>query len=204
MIQLKVLTTAILWWRVFGTEISPRGWLSLVLLLGGSVIVAVPTTTAESSTVDKGGPKMQITSMFGLVFIVIQAFASAGAGIYTEWTYKKLGVERSLHEDNLGMYLWGMLSNGAKFLYLRRDTQFFNGFDSNIYIYLLIMSYSTYGLIVSQVMKYFSSIVKLFMAGSSIVVSGILTFLWFGIIPTWNYVVGGAVVLVAVMLYKTS
>ena len=149
---------------------------------------------------------MYVEWPMGPLFVGIQICLSAIAGIYTEFVYKKYGRNRSIHIDNLSMYFWGTLSNGAQFFYMNRDKDpetHYLLYGFNYWTWLLIMVYVIKGLCIAQIMKYFSNIVKLFMTGASILVTGCLTWIIFGLNWTLSYVVGLFLVTGAVLLYKS-
>lgn len=147
---------------------------------------------------------MYVEWPMGPFFVGIQICLSAIAGIFTEWVYKKYGHERSIHVDNLSMYFWGTTANLIQFLYMKdvETPSLFSGF--NYWTWLLIAVYTVKGLAISQVMKYFSNIVKLFMTGASIILAGLLTWMVFGLDWTFAYLGGLLVVTLAVLLYKTQ
>ena len=48
--QSKIITTALLWWYWFKNPIDKQQWVSLCLLMFGSMIVALPTSSDEANT----------------------------------------------------------------------------------------------------------------------------------------------------------
>ncbi len=147
---------------------------------------------------------MFVSWPWGPLLVGIQVSLSALAGIYTENIYKKYGKQRSIHMDNLGMYLWGAVANYLQ--YAGKEGGSFSGltFGFNKWAIILVFIYATHGLLIAQVMKYFSNIVKLFMQGASILVAGFLTWFIFDISWTTPYMCGLAVVTFAVFLYRTE
>ena len=73
-----------------------------------------------------------------------------------------------------------------------------------MWVWLLIAVYVIKGLAISQVMKYFNNIVKLFMTGASIVLAGVLTWLVFDFQWTLFYGLGLSIVTVSVYIYNSE
>ena len=204
--------------------IDKQQWIALFILCSGSMMVAWPKPEKQAELdrdlTEEATHSMYVEWPLGPLFITIQVCLSGIAGIYTEWVYKHYGMTRSIHIDNLSMYFWGILSNGLQFFYFNnRDVDLvidgdnggnysadfpwylLNGF--NYWTWLLIMVYIIHGLCIAQIMKYFSNIVKLFMNGGSILITGCLTWAIFGLNWTWPYVGGLVLVILAVLLYKS-
>eukprot|EP01084_Bolivina_argentea_P104395 186932_1 len=194
--QTKIITTALIWWYAFTKSIDKQQWVSLVFLCFGSMLVAWPDDTKDMER------EMYVKWPMGPVLIAVQVCLSAVAGVYTEFVYKKFGSERSLHVDNLSMYFWGSLANMAQYYYADDEgVGLLYGF--NIWTYLLCANYLVLGLSIAYVMKYFTNIIKLFMSGFAIIVSGVLTFVMFGLSWTLTYCLGLVIVVAAVFLYKS-
>mmetsp|Transcript_32633 Transcript_32633/g.52928 ORF Transcript_32633/g.52928 Transcript_32633/m.52928 type:complete len:374 (+) Transcript_32633:53-1174(+) len=210
LVQSKIVTTALLWWWWFKKSIDKQQWVAISILCVSSMLVAWPEDKDSSDGHDTSAAAaahtMYVEWPIGPILVAIQVCLSAMAGVYTEWVYKRFGQTRSIHIDNLSMYFWGTLSNAVQFFYMNRDKDpsthhLLYGF--NYWTWLLIVVYVVQGLCISQIMKYFSNIVKLFMTGASIAVSGCLTWLIFGLNFTSFYVLGLCLVIVALLLYKS-
>ena len=188
------------------------------MLCVGSMLVAWPedeevVTVHEvdgiimDDTKEDGNHSMYVEWPMGPLFVGVQICLSAVAGVYTEWIYKKYGRNRSVHLDNLSMYFWGTLCNGLQFVYMNHEKNLESHhllYGFNYWTWLLIVCYVVHGLCIAQIIKYFSNIVKLLMAGASILVTGCLTWSIFGLNWTLSYVIGLVVVTVAVLMYKSK
>lgn len=216
--QSKIITTALLWWWWFRKPIDKQQWMALVMLCAGSMLVAWPENEEVQTvhevdgiimddTIEDRSHSMYVEWPMGPLFVGIQICLSAVAGVYTEWIYKKYGRNRSIHVDNLSMYFWGTISNGLQFVYMNHEQDLESHhllYGFNYWTWLLIMVYAIKGLVIAQIMKYFSNIVKLFMTGASILVAGFLTWSIFGLNWTLSYVIGLVIVTTAVLMYKSK
>ena len=195
LVQAKILTTGIVWWWVFGRFMGTRKWCGLVLLFLGAVAAGWPSDPTL-------GKRMHIDSV-GVFLVILYVWVSASAGVYNEWLYKGIGKDDNIHTCNIRIYVIGCAVNLAAHLShhsidsLWTLTQGYNG-----YCWGLVATYSLMGLLIAQVMKFFDSIVKLFISGSSMYVSAVLSWSIFGYTPTWNFLSGMSLVTVAMALYN--
>jgi len=198
LVQSKIITTALLWWFWFKNPIDKQQWVSLGLLMAGSMFVALPNE-------DSGSTTMYIRWPTGPLLVLAMVVLSALAGIITEGVYKTFGRNRSIHIDNLSMYIWGIASNALQFYYIGQHdlgTPLIAGFNG--WTWAMVAVSVSLGLTLGYVMKYFDNIVKLLMNGASIIVSGVLSYLVFGFRWTLNYCIGSLVVVFAVLLFKSK
>eukprot|EP00929_Paragymnodinium_shiwhaense_P106841 TRINITY_DN7260_c0_g1_i1.p1 TRINITY_DN7260_c0_g1~~TRINITY_DN7260_c0_g1_i1.p1 ORF type:complete len:276 (-),score=44.54 TRINITY_DN7260_c0_g1_i1:543-1370(-) len=196
--QMKILTTALAWKLVFKKTIGQRKWWSLILLFVGCTVAGYPSGDKRNS---------MYIEPFGFVLIALYVVISATAGVYNEWLYKGIDKDESIHVSNIKIYTIGCL-----FLLLAHELsapatgnsrslrEIFHGY--NIYTWLLVTTYTVMGLLLAQVMKYFDSIVKLFISGASMYVSALLTALIFGRYPNAFFIIALSLVSMAMALYN--
>jgi len=198
LVQGKILTTGIVWWFVFGQEMGLRKWLSLLLLFVGTVLAGLPAETAL------GEKKVMYIDTIGIFLVLLYTVVSACAGVYNEWLYKHIGKDDSIHVCNIRLYVIGCCVNIAAHLWNDASLQgiynLTNGY--NRYCWGLVATYSLMGLLLAQVMKFFDSIVKLFISGSSMYVAAFLSWAIFGYTPTRNFVAGVLLVTLAMVSYN--
>lgn len=72
----------------------------------------------------------------------------------------------------------------------------------NVCTWALVVTYSIMGLVLAQVLKFFDNFMKLFISGSSIYVSAILTATLFGRSPSLLFCQSMAIVTLAIVLYN--
>jgi len=202
LVQLKILTTALTWRIVFQTPLGWRKWLSLVFLFLGAALAAWPSASGGKAV------KTMYIDPIGFVFVFMHCWTSALAGVYNEWLYKnKQGRADSIHVCNVRLYAIGCLFHLCFHFAsnpLGRHPIFglFTGF--NRYTWCLVLTYAMMGLLLAQVMKFFDNIVKLFISGSSMYVSAVLSWLIFGFAPGPFFVAGLVVVTIAIFVYNAE
>lgn len=138
----------------------------------------------------------------GVLLIVLYATLSASAGVYMEWLYKRdEGRSDSIHVCNARIYSVGCLFLLSVYLLgPEPDLNLWRGY--NAYTWALVATYSIMGLILAQVMKFFDNFVKLFISGSSIYVSAVLTATLFGRSPSMLFCASMALVTLAILLFN--
>merc|ERR1712151_859506 len=72
----------------------------------------------------------------------------------------------------------------------------------NIYTWALVATYSLMGLMLAQIVKYYGSIVKLFISGSSMYFSAVLCLLLFGRIPSALFMASMVLVTLGILLFN--
>jgi UDP-sugar transporter A1/2/3 len=201
LVQLKILTTGIAWRIVFRMPLGARKWLSLVFLFAGAACAAWPSPSGSKAKT------MHIDSI-GFLLVFIYVWISAIAGVYNEWLYKRVdasGKCDNFHVCNIRLYIMGCCCH---LLFHVSNTPghpifgLFHGY--NRYTWGLVATYAMMGLLLSQVMKYFDNIVKLFISGSSMYVSAALSWLIFSIEPTSTFMLGLVIVSIALVMYNAE
>lgn len=227
--NIKILTTSLLWWIWFRKPLSKQQIIALILLCVGVAVVTFPNQqnndylNSDHDHFDTEKTKrktMEMVSVTGLMMILVQSFAGAFAAVYTEAIYKKHGHLRSLHLENMSMYLFGMITNFCFHVYtitsrfsVKNDDHtnkteliidhifgLFYGF--NKWCFVAIFVFSCLGLVVSAVLKRFDGIVKVLMNGAAVIISGMLNWLFLDTYPSSYYTAGSCVVIVSILLYQ--
>jgi len=191
--QLKILTTAIIWLIVFKQALQVVQWQGLFMLMIGSSLVAFGKHDGEN--------QMYVKAM-GLVFLAFQLIFSAVAGVYNEWVYKKgSGKDTSLHLQNLGMYGWGVTFQ--MFYYSQSKTAGVSLLDGfNYWTWAVVFIYAFKGLLVSQIFKHYSIIVKLLVNGAAMFVANFFTWYLFGLETTTAHIFGLIIVFFSLLRYN--
>mmetsp|Transcript_69964 Transcript_69964/g.177567 ORF Transcript_69964/g.177567 Transcript_69964/m.177567 type:complete len:337 (+) Transcript_69964:120-1130(+) len=198
LVQGKILTTGLVWWLVFREPLGLRKWLSLLVLFSGAVLAGMPSEALFS-----GSRQMHIDSV-GCVLVTVHCWVSACAGVYNEWLLKVLGKDDSIHISNIRLYSIGCVVNlTAHILSDHGAGQSLFAFKGyNRYVVALVVTYASMGLLLSQVMKWFDNIVKLFISGSSMYVSALFAWTIFGYAPTVNFCIGVGLVTIAMLIFN--
>lgn len=198
LVQAKILTTGVVWWLVFREPLGLRKWSALLLLFFGTVLAGWPSREKQ------GDVKQMFISPFGVVLVSLYVWISASAGVYNEWLYKGIGAKDSLHVCNIKLYTIGCIFNFSAHHMSSGGFEALSGLlkGYNFYVWCLVATYSLMGLLLAQVMKHFNNIVKLFMSGSSMYVSAVLSWAIFGYQPSWTFLGGLVIVSAAMLLYN--
>uniref|UniRef100_A0A0N5A3P0 UDP-galactose translocator n=1 Tax=Parastrongyloides trichosuri TaxID=131310 RepID=A0A0N5A3P0_PARTI len=229
--QLKILTTAIFTVLILRRKLSLFQWISLLVLFSGVVVVQydikfsnakksallINTTTTPSSIEATTEALKEFTSstiltsqkdaryqnsILGLGFVITACILSGFAGIYLEkmLKYSKVSLwTRNMQLATLSLPLLfaiTMIKDGDKVM----KDGFMQGFDLMVWITVLINAAG--GLIVAVVIKYADNILKGFATSIAIIVSTIGSIYIFGFVPSYIFIIGAALVILAVIVYS--
>ena len=191
--QLKLLTAAIFSVTFLKKYISPMQWFSLVILGAGVVLVQFdPNAKATSSG--------SIT--LGLVAVVIACTTSGFAGVFMEKMFKD--VKFSLWSRNVWLATYSIIAGVLGLVFkkpsLLLPSNFFHGYS--IWAFVAVALLAMGGLIIAMVLKYADNILKAFGNSASILVSSWISVYLFGFKITTNFLIGCALVMIAIVLYS--
>eukprot|EP00980_Cylindrotheca_fusiformis_P028433 scaffold22599_cov139-Cylindrotheca_fusiformis.AAC.24 len=187
--QLKILTTA-----VFSAILLQ--WAALVLLTIGVSIVQV------SGSRNEGNAEESKKRFIGLVAVLCAACTSGFSGVYFERILK--GSQTSLWLRNVQMGLPSVLVAFIT-IYIKdaaavAEMGFFGGYSPIVWTVVVVQAVG--GLIVAVVVKYADNVLKVFATSFSIVVSCILSAIFFDFHATFAFVIGASLVVIATVLYS--
>ena len=216
--QLKILTTALFSVWMLGKQISQYKWTSLLMLTVGVAIVQLSGTSTSKQTASQSQ-----NPFIGLSAVLTACFSSGFAGVYFERILKQ-AASTGITASNSGLSNHSKLNQssmsdlwvrniqlgifGLVFSLITSFTQdaskiaelgFFINY--NFLTWLVILNQALGGLIVAVVVKYADNILKGFATSVSILVSGIVSWLIFGFVPSFLFVCGGSIVLIAGWMY---
>lgn len=147
---------------------------------------------------------------FGLnaVFLLIQIVCSCLAGVYNEYLLKKKGANLNIFVQNVFMYLDSILCN---LLLLMLNGDIVNAFlyENVIKIFhykvlVIMMNNAFIGIVTSFFLKTLNSILKTFASALELVLTAILSYLFFSIPIYLNTIISISVVLLATYLYSKN
>lgn len=187
--QLKIFTTAVLSVMFLGKSLSHSQWFALVLLMLGVCIVQYQASQSSSSS-----------NMTGFLAVVAATSTSGFCAVYLE---KVLKAKGSIWVRNIQMAIIGLASSSLAAL-LQDGSNisqlgFFHGYTSIVWTVILLNAGG--GLIVALVVKYADNILKGFATSVSIIMSCVASALLADFVVTSRFLMGAALVLVAVALY---
>ncbi|KIV77282.1 hypothetical protein PV11_09093 [Exophiala sideris] len=195
--QCKILTTALFAVLMLGQTLSPKKWLSLVILTAGVACVQIPTTGGATTTTQEGNYTL------GIIAVAIACLCSGFAGVYFERVLKG-GQSASIWVRNIQLSV-GCLAI-ALFGCLMWDGQaiaqggFFQGY--NVIVVATVCTQAAGGLIVAMVIKYADNILKGFATSLSIILSTVASIFLFDFMPTIYFLIGAIFVFLATYLYS--
>jgi len=172
-------------------------WLSLVILTLGVAIVQV------SGSRDKDSDEKDAQNRFlGLAAVLCAACTSGFSGVYFERILK--GSQTSLWIRNIQMGLPSVII--ALVTAFVKDSQeiqtngFFVGYTPIVWIVVLVQAAG--GIIVALVVKYADNVLKVFATSFSIVLSCIVSAIFFDFHATFSFTIGASLVVMASAMYS--
>ncbi|KAL3943384.1 MAG: hypothetical protein SGBAC_002550 [Bacillariaceae sp.] len=194
--QLKILTTAVFSAILLQRKFSMKKWAALILLTIGVSIVQVSGSASESNSEESQ------KRFLGLIAVLCAACTSGFSGVYFEKILK--GSQTSLWIRNVQMGLpsviIALLTVYAKDSAFVAKQGFFGGYSPIVWTVVTVQAVG--GLIVAVVVKYADNVLKVFATSFSIVVSCILSAIFFDFHASFGFVVGASLVIIATVLYS--
>ncbi|KAJ3303661.1 hypothetical protein HDV03_003635 [Kappamyces sp. JEL0829] len=191
--QLKIFTTAMFSVAMLGRKLTLEKWLTLTMVLGGIIMVQMQNARE---------PKEAKSQLVGIVCIVLSSTTSGFAGVWFEKCLKGKqvslflrNIQLSLASIVLGFVLGVCLMDGAKV----SEFGFFTGYSIWTWLSILMMSFG--GLLVSFVVKYADSILKVLATTLAFIVSAVASIFLFNFQIGWYFVVGSIIVLSGSQMY---
>ncbi|KAI8583701.1 hypothetical protein K450DRAFT_222356 [Umbelopsis ramanniana AG] len=195
--QLKILSTAIFSVLLLGTALTKQKWLALLLLMIGVTLVQLPTSTASSEK-HNGSTQNQTV---GLLAVMASCVSSGFAGCYFEKILKSSNTSMWIRNIQLGI-------SGAVFSFIAvmaydypriAEGGMFQGYG--LLTCLVVINQALGGLLVSLVVRYADNILKGFATSLSIILSSIISFRLFDFQPSYHFIFGAMLVMLATYVY---
>lgn len=195
--QLKILTTAVFSMVLLQRKFSLKKWAALVLLTVGVSIVEV------SNSHDSSKSDSEKNSQFvGLVAVLCAACTSGFSGVYFEKILK--GAQTSLWLRNVQMgipsVIIALVTVYGKDAAAVSQQGFLGGYTPLVWTVVTVQAVG--GLIVAVVVKYADNVLKVFATSFSIVVSCIISAIFFDFHASTSFVIGASLVVVSTVLYS--
>jgi UDP-sugar transporter A1/2/3 len=142
--------------------------------------------------------------LLGLGAVFAACLSSGFAGVYFEVTLKK--SKTGLWMRNIQLGLFGMMFSFMTMMFTDgvqiMEKGMFHGY--NIITWMVVFNQALGGLLVAIVVKYADNILKGFATSVSIVLSSIISFYLFNFQPSFQFVVGTSIVILAVYIYSIN
>jgi len=195
--QLKILTTALFSMILLQRKFSTRKWAALILLTVGVSVVQVSGTRDHSKSDSE-----KHSQFIGLVAVLCAACTSGFSGVYFEKVLK--GSQTSLWLRNVQMgipsIIIAFVTVFAKDAALVSEQGFLGGYTSLVWTVVAVQAVG--GLIVAVVVKYADNVLKVFATSFSIVISCVISALFFDFHASWGFVIGASLVVISTVLYS--
>lgn len=195
--QLKILTTALFSMVLLQRKFSLKKWVALVLLtIGVSVVQISNSHDASKSDSEKH------SQFIGLIAVLCAACTSGFSGVYFEKILK--GSQTSLWLRNVQMGIPSVfiafVTVYAKDAAAVSQQGFLGGYTSLVWTVVTVQAVG--GLIVAVVVKYADNVLKVFATSFSIVISCIISAIFFDFHATMSFVIGASLVVGSTVLYS--
>lgn len=195
--NLKIVTTGVLFRVALGRHLTRTQWIALLLLTLGATISQIGGC---------GGETALSAPMTGYALGCVSACLSATAGVYTEFLLKR--NSDSLYWQNAQLYFFGVLFNALNLtmedvsggfqrgFWMRDGLRGFNGVT-----WMIVINFSFSGLFVSWLQKHADTIVKVYSTSSAMLLTALVSLVFFRLEPTLQLFVGIAVACCSLSLY---
>lgn len=202
--QLKVLTTALFSVLMLGRVLSLRKWFALALLFVGICLVQLDAVFSTPSKAPSANPKPTVTQnpFLGALAVLCASVTSGFAGVYFEKMLKGSAV--SLWTRNIQLGFFGALF-GSVIAFLNDGSSIAEKglfFAWSPLVTLVVANQALGGLLIAVVIKYADNILKGFAVSFSIILSSLLSVLFFDFSVHVYFAIGTVCVLTSSYLYE--
>lgn len=195
--NLKIVTTGILFWVILRRKLTLLQWQALVLLTIGAMISQLQSHGKTNSTFT--------APTLGYLLAGLSALLSALAAVYTEWAMKL--NNDSLYWQNMQLYSFGVAFNalGLTINDVRQGgtglwmLHLFQGYS--LVTCMVVLNLAVSGLLVSWIMKFADSIMKVYATSMSMLVTTVASVALFGLSPSLQLYLGILTASISLSLY---
>lgn len=166
------------------------------------------TNTETKQEPNENEKSSSVTLGANAIFLLVQIICSCLAGVYNEYLLKRQGADINIFVQNVFMYLDSIVCNLLLLI--------LNGNITNAFLYeniakvfhykvLVVMFNNAFiGIVTSFFLKTLNSILKTFASALELVLTAVLSYLFFSISIYLNTVMSIGVVLLATYLYSQN
>lgn len=185
--NLKIVTTGVLFRVILKRQLSRLQWIALSLLMIGATTSQISCNSGSSLA----------APVEGYILGIISACLSALAGVYTEKLMKM--NDDNLYWQNMQLYSFGVLFNALRLFFDDFQLNYSNGCSLwpsvlvrgySIITWLVVLNLAFTGLLVSWVMKFADTIVKVYSTSMSMLVTMVVSVFLFDIAPNLQLIMG--------------
>ena len=208
-VQTKLLTTALFSWIVLGKRLHRVQLIALVLLMVGVILAQMSKGQSKTSSSSSSSTSREMT--IGVLATLIIATLSGFAAVYTERVLKHAPLQtHSMASQDVLPYMqiqmalaslliigvFAIVSDFGQII----EYGLWSGFDHRAVI--AVVSSALGGLIVSAVLKYADSVLKGYATATSVILTGVLSALFFGTTLDLHFVLAVVNVCCSIALYS--
>ncbi|KAI9225310.1 MAG: nucleotide-sugar transporter-domain-containing protein [Piptocephalis tieghemiana] len=207
--QLKILATALFSILLLRRTLSVKQWSSLLLLMMGVTLVQWQTAVPHHPSPGNSSEEPEEKPILGFMAVILACLSSGFAGCYFERILKSSSTYALPISPPSLWVRNGQLGISATFFSLLlmiltdgpmiRDHGLLQGFGPLPWI--VVLNQALGGLLVAAVVKYADNILKGFATSLSILLSGLISYLFLGFHPTLPFLFGASLVLLSTFLY---
>lgn len=195
--QLKTIFTGLLFRIFLKRELTAYQYLAIWMLACGTGTSQLPSCLAVGATSESR------SSFVGMSASVVSCSLSAFAGIYNEKLMKGKPKD-SIHWQNIQLYSWGILFNFLGIVVNNSEAllklDFFSGY--NRWACAVVVNNALNGLAISAILKHADNIARVYAHAVAMLVTMVLSVLFFGLTPTPQMMIGIAVVGASAVQYN--
>jgi len=195
--QLKILTTAVFSMILLQRKFSLKKWAALILLTVGVSIVQISGNRDDSKSESE-----KHSQFVGLVAVLCATCTSGFSGVYFEKVLKGSPTSLWLRNVQMGIpsIIIAFVTVYAKDAAAVSEQGFLGGYTSLVWTVVIVQAVG--GLIVAVVVKYADNVLKVFATSFSIVVSCVISGIFFDFHASWAFIVGASLVVISTALYS--
>lgn len=226
----KIFATTLLLSHCLGRRYTWLQWGAMVALVFGCVATQAPQLldthrlSAAAEPVEESGLEAASETArlgffasislsdktIGALLALLGSSVAASGNVFCEWLVKKDGKD-SIHVQNVRLYGFGVVMNLGTLLTkvsldpaspIHGPNGFFTGY--NLYIWAVVVCGTLNGILVSFTLRYVDNIAIIFSHALAMLLGSFLSAEVFAVELTNSFLLGGALVLVALYVFYTS
>ena len=172
-------------------------WFSLVLLTIGVAIVQISGSSDSQASVDEKDNRF-----VGLIAVLCAACTSGFSGVYFEKILKGSTTSLWLRNVQMGLpsVIIAFITVYATDAAAVSEHGFLGGYTPLVWTVVTVQAVG--GLIVAVVVKYADNVLKVFATSFSIIISCVISAIFFDFHATFGFIVGASLVVVSTVLYS--
>ncbi|XP_023026531.1 UDP-galactose transporter senju [Leptinotarsa decemlineata] len=207
LLQFRVVITGILFQIIFRKTLSKKQWVSLLILTFGCMLKQI-NFSQDPAKPEEHHKSSSITLGIDASFILIQIVCSCLAGVYNEYLLKRQGADVNIFVQNVFMYLDSIVCNVLVLGFTGKIREAFV-YKNVVKVFhykvlVVILNNAAIGIVTSFFLKTLNSILKTFASALELVLTAILSYLFFSIPIHLNTVLAIGTVMFAIYMYSQN